>query len=66
MQKKQPTAGQLEALKRFAVRHGRTWKSKLVNVWLSGRDESIPDAALLRQVRNQLGLQWLRMASLEH
>lgn len=65
MQKKQPTPGQIEALKRFAETHGRTWKSKLVNTWISGRDERIPDAALLRQVRNQLGPQWLRTASLE-
>jgi len=60
----QPTDEQIEALQRFANTHGRTWKSKLVDAWISGRDEHMPDGGLLRQVRNQLGPCWLKKAVL--
>lgn len=60
MQNKQPTEPQMEAIKRFAETHGRTWKSRLIDAWISGRDARLPDGGLLRQVRNQLGPQWLR------
>lgn len=38
------------ALREFAAAHGRTWKSKLRDLWTSGRDEGP-----LRQARNVLG-----------
>lgn len=63
-QDNQPTAEQINALQRFASQHGRTWKYKLLVAWHTGRDESMPDGALLRQVRNQLGPLWLKKAVL--
>lgn len=65
MQETKPTPEQHEALRRFAERHGRTWKAKLVSAWLSGKDDRMQDGALLRQVRNQLGARWLRGFKLE-
>lgn len=59
------TPQQLEALQRFAERHGRTWKCRLVGAWMNGTDDRLPDGGLLRQVRNQLGVQWLRGFRLE-
>lgn len=59
-----PTSAQLNALRGFAQRHGRTWKSKLNAAWASGRDERLPDAPLLRQVRNEFGPVWLARFSL--
>lgn len=56
----EPTSEQLEALRRFAAKHGRNWRTKLSQAWASGKDERLPDAALLRQVRNQLGPKWLK------
>lgn len=55
----EPSTSQLQALERFATKHGREWKAVLSAAWTSGRDESMPDGALLRQVRNQLGPEWL-------
>lgn len=49
------TAEQTQALGRFAAKHGRNWKSKLRSAWASGRDERLPNGALLRQIRNELG-----------
>lgn len=57
--KKEPTAEQLEVLKAFAAKYGRTWKAVLRDAWITGRDEREPNSALLRQVRNQLGPRWL-------
>ena len=59
-----PTSAQLNALRGFAQRHGRTWKSKLNAAWASGRDERLPDAPLLRQLRNEFGPEWLARFSL--
>ncbi len=47
------------ALQRFADQHGRTWKSALLRLWSRGGDEKHADGALLRQVRNNLGRDWL-------
>lgn len=49
------TAEQIQALQAFAAKHGRSWKSKLRSAWASGRDERLPNGALLRQIRNTLG-----------
>jgi hypothetical protein len=41
-----------DALQRFADNHGKTWKSKLWDKWLSGQDAYMVDGSILRQVRN--------------
>ncbi|MBA4289099.1 hypothetical protein SAMN05216370_0041 [Pseudomonas peli] len=53
------TQEQREALARFKDRQGRYWKSRLIALWAAGRDDQAPDGALLRQVRNSLGLDGL-------
>lgn len=57
-QSKTPTVAQLGALQRFANRSGRSWKAHLIRVWQ--QDSIGPDAALLRQVRNEFGPAWLQ------
>lgn len=51
---------QLTAVRTFALRHGRNWKSKLNLAWYSGKDDSMPDGWILRQLRNNFGSTWLR------
>ena len=53
------TATQREALVRFKSKQGRYWKSCLVALWVNGRDDRAEDGALLRQVRNTLGVDGL-------
>lgn len=53
------SANQQAALQRFADQYGRTWKSALLRLWSRGGDERHPDGPLLRQVRNDLGRDWL-------
>lgn len=57
--KGEPTPEQLAALQAFAQKYGRNWKYKLVGAWCNGADAREPNGHLLRQVRNQLGPQWL-------
>lgn len=47
------TAEQQQALNRFAVKHGRTWRAKLRALWNTGKDERVADGAYLRQIRNE-------------
>ncbi|MVF24211.1 hypothetical protein EVC37_21760 [Methylocaldum sp. BRCS4] len=54
-----PTEDQLNALKRWADKHGRTWKSKLRDAWISGDYGLFEDAPFLQQLRNQFGPTWL-------
>ena len=65
MLKNKHTADQTSALKRFAEKHGRTWKSKLKSAWANGTDSTMEDGALLRQVRNDLGPVWLTKFDLD-
>ena len=60
----EPTSAQVDALRGFAQRHGRYWKSKLKALWIDGKEERHPDAYLLRQVRNEFGPKWLTRLSL--
>jgi hypothetical protein len=60
-----PTPEMLAALQAFRARHGRTWKDKLMTMWLTGRDANEPQGHLLRQVRNRLGPSWLAKLKLE-
>lgn len=50
------TLQQLNALNRYALKHGRTWRSKLQHAWRTdGGLRLEPEAALLQQLRNQGG-----------
>lgn len=53
------TPDQEAAIRRFRERHGKSWKLELSVAWTTGRDASMVDGALLRQVRNELGPRWL-------
>ena len=53
------TQEQFLALLRFRAQFGRTWKRALAELWATGLDEKHPDAALLRQLRNNFGPVWL-------
>lgn len=50
------TVAQLEALKAYAKRYGRMWKSSLRADWENGIN--IP--AELQQIRNEFGPVWLK------
>lgn len=43
-----------EALKRYAAKHGKQWKSKLQRDWETGETHG-EDTAAIRQVRNKIG-----------
>lgn len=58
-QEEDPTPEQLAALSRFAKRVGADWKGRLSAAWTSGKDATMPDGHLLRQLRNRLGPEWL-------
>ena len=61
------TPAQAAAITEFAAQHGRRWKAVLNNAWTSGRDERMPNGALLRQIRNNHGPTWLaRLTLKEH
>ena len=46
------------ALRAYAVRHGRRWKSILKNVWMGGPPHD--DGGILRGLRNTHGPNWLQ------
>jgi hypothetical protein len=50
---------QEKALRDFAAKYGRNWKSKLNYKWMSGHDYREEGGCYLRQVRNQFGPSWL-------
>jgi len=56
-----PTPEQAIAIAQFKAKYGQHWKEELASKWWSGRDVSEPNGALLRQVRNTLGPQWLAL-----
>jgi hypothetical protein len=49
------TDEELGTLIRFRRRHGRGWKAKLLNLYMSGMDASEPEGSSLRRIRNQQG-----------
>jgi hypothetical protein len=67
--KNTPSPEQLAAIRRFAERHGRTWKSALNAAWMrvaydfTARESG--DDALLQQVRNNFGPSWLHTFQLK-
>jgi hypothetical protein len=50
----QPSAVQVEELRRYAAEHGRTWKAQLLSDWEAGRT-----VGPLQELRNQFGPSWL-------
>ncbi len=54
-----PNPEQLAALQRFANKAGRAWKNALSAAWTNGSDSRHADGALLRQIRNEFGPDWL-------
>ena len=48
-------ANQTDALRTFAKRNGRRWKSQLLALWVDGQDWREPEAPFLRQIRNTVG-----------
>lgn len=55
------TDEQKNALRRYAAAHGRTWKSRLANDWVSGKCQGP-----LQQIRNIKGPGWLRAVRLSN
>ena len=53
----------MRSLKLFADANGRTWKSKLRDLWMNGQywDAELggADSSHLQQIRNQFGPRWL-------
>lgn len=49
---------QVAALRDYAIRHGRRWKSTLNNVWMGGAPHD--DGGILRRLRNTHGPSWLQ------
>lgn len=54
MSKPTPNAEQLQALREYAAKHGRNWKSALLDDWMYARQPGP-----LQQVRNNFGPTWL-------
>ena len=51
------TVEQHQALRAYAAKHGRRWKSTLNNVWMGG--PPYDDGGILRGLRNSHGPTWL-------
>ena len=49
------TDDELRTLIGFRKRYGRRWKSKLLDLYLFGKDDREPDGARLRWIRNHQG-----------
>jgi hypothetical protein len=49
------TDDELRTLIRFRARVGRRWKSRLLDLYLSGRDDGEPEGSALRRIRNRQG-----------
>ena len=49
------TDDELRTLIRFRARVGRRWKSKLLELYMIGRDDGEPEGAGLRHIRNRQG-----------
>ena len=52
-----PTDQELEALREYAARHGRSWKSVLNHAWMG--EPPHDDRPILRRLRNTHGPTWL-------
>jgi hypothetical protein len=54
------TIQQLEAIRSFALRNGRSWKASLRAAWETGNYETSEFSSELQQVRNSFGPRWLK------
>jgi len=54
-----PNPEEIEALKDWAMLHGRNWKSQLREAWMTGDYQGFEKDWLLQPVRNTLGPSWL-------
>ena len=61
----QPTPEQARAVLNYGRANGRAWKAQLLLAWERGWDAREEDAALLRQVRNNLGPRWLTRVTIK-
>lgn len=55
----QLTQNQYDSLRDTAVTYGRTWKSRLREMWASGDYEGRHDSNELQTIRNIFGPSWL-------
>jgi hypothetical protein len=66
---KEPTAQQYAAVLDFSEKYGKQWKDRMADVWLKGdyskRGIESNQAALLQQVRNECGPDWLANTKLD-
>ncbi len=53
------TKEQLTALRAYAASHGRTWKSQLNHMWMTGQYDADDNSSALQQIRNTFGPSWL-------
>jgi len=62
------TEQELRTLVDFRRRNGRRWKSKLLDLYVFGKDDSEPNGAIPRSIRNRQGpsrVDALRKATLD-
>lgn len=52
------TPEEFKAVEAYAARHGRAWKSRLREAWMSGGNEE-GTGGVLRTLRNTHGPRWL-------
>jgi hypothetical protein len=60
-----PSAEQMQALRSFAAREGRYWKSVLRESWMNGQYPNEDEAGHLQTLRNTFGPSWLVRFSLK-
>jgi hypothetical protein len=53
------TPEQIDALREWAAKHGRTWKAKLRDAWMDGDYGLFEKSNHLQRLRNTLGPRWL-------
>ena len=59
-----PTTEQLDALLRWKLAHGRTWKAKLGDAWMRAGEGVLGYEPALQQLRNHFGPTWLQKVKL--
>ena len=50
---------QYDSLRDMAITYGRTWKSRLRDMWMTGDYEGRHDSNVLQGIRNTFGPSWL-------
>jgi len=53
------TPEQIDAIREWAAKYGRTWKARLREAWMDGDYDGFDKSWLLQRVRNNLGPSWL-------